>query len=265
MTSLLPPNLLRLFEPRPPLPYVAPAQRRDVTEVRAKRPEAMSVAAMLGDVREEAALKEAERNAAAEQRDATASKSSKELVKMEVVQEAKKEEEDPAPKEDGEEDGQDDAEMGEVVEDDKPAPPSASLKNGNGSTALTSLDGPRLDDDGNEFTYTEAEKYRLRQLERKRLREENATKALKSYDPQQDREAVGDPYRTLFISRLSYAATEEDLRREFNMYGPIERIRLVREHTGKNKGKSRGYAFILYEREKDMKGGFAVCLNDGRE
>lgn len=38
------------------------------------------------------------------------------------------------------------------------------------------------------------------------------------------------------------------------MYGPIERIHVVREKFGKNKGKSRGYAFILYEREKDMKG-----------
>ena len=74
-------------------------------------------------------------------------------------------------------------------------------------------------------------------------------------NPQNDPEAVGDPYKTLFISRLNYEATEEDLRREFNMYGPIERIRLVREESGKNKGKSRGYAFILYEREKDMKGG----------
>ena len=81
-------------------------------------------------------------------------------------------------------------------------------------------------------------------------------------DPQQDREAVGDPYRTLFISRLSFAATEEDLRREFNMYGPIERIRLVREITGKKKGKSRGYAFVLYEREKDMKG---ECACEGEE
>ena len=76
-----------------------------------------------------------------------------------------------------------------------------------------------------------------------------------SVNPQNDPEAVGDPYKTLFISRLNYEATEEDLRREFNMYGPIERIRLVREESGKNKGKSRGYAFILYEREKDMKGG----------
>lgn len=34
------------------------------------------------------------------------------------------------------------------------------------------------------------------------------------------------------------------------MYGPIERIRIVRNR----KGKSKGYAFIVYERERDMKG-----------
>lgn len=34
------------------------------------------------------------------------------------------------------------------------------------------------------------------------------------------------------------------------MYGPLERIRLVRNKDG----KSRGYAFLVYERERDMKG-----------
>jgi U1 small nuclear ribonucleoprotein len=46
-------------------------------------------------------------------------------------------------------------------------------------------------------------------------------------------------------------ATEEDLRKEFGAYGRIERVRLVRN----KRGISRGYAFIVYEREKDMKGG----------
>lgn len=43
--------------------------------------------------------------------------------------------------------------------------------------------------------------------------------------------------------------TEDDLRREFNMYGPIERIRIVRDKNG----KSRGYAFIVYDKERDMR------------
>jgi RNA recognition motif-containing protein len=45
-------------------------------------------------------------------------------------------------------------------------------------------------------------------------------------------------------------ATENDLRREFEMYGTIERVRIVKDE----KGRGRGYAFIVYERERDMKG-----------
>lgn len=71
-------------------------------------------------------------------------------------------------------------------------------------------------------------------------------------DPAEDEEAVGDPYKTLFVGRLPYACTEADLRREFEMYGPLERVRVVRNKDG----KSRGYAFLVYEREKDMKGSF---------
>jgi U1 small nuclear ribonucleoprotein len=49
------------------------------------------------------------------------------------------------------------------------------------------------------------------------------------------------------------------LRREFEMYGNIERIRIVRDR----KGKSKSYAFIVYERERDMKGGSGVtCLRN---
>lgn len=49
-------------------------------------------------------------------------------------------------------------------------------------------------------------------------------------------------------------ATETDLRREFEGFGTIERVRIVRD----KKGRSRGYAFIVYERERDMKGSFPV-------
>lgn len=34
------------------------------------------------------------------------------------------------------------------------------------------------------------------------------------------------------------------------MYGPIQRIRLVRDRQG----KSRGYAFVVFEQERDMRG-----------
>jgi U1 small nuclear ribonucleoprotein 70kDa len=51
-------------------------------------------------------------------------------------------------------------------------------------------------------------------------------------------------------------ATESDLRREFEMYGTIERVRMVKD----KKGRSRGYAFIVYERERDMKGYFELAF-----
>lgn len=84
--------------------------------------------------------------------------------------------------------------------------------------------------------------------------------------PADDPEAIGDPYKTLFIARLvcilssryvhslmipqHKSATESDLRREFEGFGSIERVRIVRD----KKGRSRGYAFIVFERERDMKG-----------
>lgn len=54
----------------------------------------------------------------------------------------------------------------------------------------------------------------------------------------------------IFVILQHKNATESDLRREFEGYGTIERVRVIRD----KKGRSRGYAFIVYERERDMKG-----------
>jgi len=43
-------------------------------------------------------------------------------------------------------------------------------------------------------------------------------------DPNSDPQARGDPYCTLFVSRLSYDTNEHDLEREFGRFGPIERV-----------------------------------------
>ncbi|PWN51221.1 RNA-binding domain-containing protein [Violaceomyces palustris] len=102
------------------------------------------------------------------------------------------------------------------------------------------------------FTLATVTKMEMAREERKKKKEQIKQEGLKNYDPQNDPEAVGDPFKTLFISRLSYDTTEKDLRREFDMYGPIERIRLVTD----KEGKSKGYAFILYERERDMRAAY---------
>lgn len=44
-------------------------------------------------------------------------------------------------------------------------------------------------------------------------------------NPEKDPQARGDPYRTLFVTRLSYDVKEADLEREFSRFGPIERVR----------------------------------------
>lgn len=90
------------------------------------------------------------------------------------------------------------------------------------------------------------------------------------YKPTEDANIRGDAFKTLFVARLSYETDVKDLEREFGRFGPIERIRIVTDSgeglksnvtnggaVGKNrKGKSRGYAFVVFEREKDMKGMF---------
>ncbi|KAK4698615.1 U1 small nuclear ribonucleoprotein 70kDa, partial [Phenoliferia sp. Uapishka_3] len=184
-THLLPPNLLKLFAPRPALPYLKPTGRDPDLPLKslARQPPALGVAETLRLIRDEREAKE-----------------------------AKEVEEGTLAKEEGE------------------------------------------DEDGKKglFTLTAQEEFKRRVDDRKKRHVENLEKGIKDYDPQEDEEAVGDPYKTLFVGRLPYACSEADLRREFEMYGPLERIRVVRNKDG----KSRGYAFLVYEREKDMKGAF---------
>lgn len=49
-------------------------------------------------------------------------------------------------------------------------------------------------------------------------------------DPSNDSQARGDPFRTLFVARLSYDVKEADLEREFGRFGPIERVRIPRQN-----------------------------------
>lgn len=58
----------------------------------------------------------------------------------------------------------------------------------------------------------------------------------------------------MLTGRQHKGASENELRRDFEVFGTIERVRIVRD----KKGRSRGYAFIVYERERDMKGMDAV-------
>ncbi|KAB1226166.1 U1 small nuclear ribonucleoprotein 70 kDa [Morella rubra] len=56
---------------------------------------------------------------------------------------------------------------------------------------------------------------------------EKATEELQKYNPQEDPNISGDPYKTLFVARLSYETTESRIKREFESYGPIKRVGIL--------------------------------------
>ncbi|EDQ91989.1 uncharacterized protein MONBRDRAFT_22712 [Monosiga brevicollis MX1] len=83
--------------------------------------------------------------------------------------------------------------------------------------------------------------------------------ALEAWKPKENPKATSDPFKTLFVGRLSYALDEEVLKKEFSTYGPVKDVSLVRDADG----KSRGYAFIEFEHENDLKA--AYKYGDGRK
>ncbi|CAN1814168.1 U1 small nuclear ribonucleoprotein 70 kDa [Linum perenne] len=89
---------------------------------------------------------------------------------------------------------------------------------------------------------------------------EHAAEELKKYDPTNDANVSGDPYKTLFVARLNYETSESRIKREFESYGPIKRVRLV---TDKDTNKPKGYAFIEYVHTRDMKAAYKQA--DGRK
>lgn len=73
-------------------------------------------------------------------------------------------------------------------------------------------------------------------------------------------------YNTLFIGRLAYEVTERKLLREMEAFGPIKDIKIIYDNDGKS--KSRGYAFVEYEHEEDMKRAYRAADGmriEGRE
>ncbi|CAH2040855.1 unnamed protein product [Thlaspi arvense] len=70
------------------------------------------------------------------------------------------------------------------------------------------------------------------------------------YDPLGDPKVKGDPYCTVFVGRLSHLTTEETLRKAMSKYGKVKNLRLVRHIVT---GASRGYAFVEFETEREMR------------
>ncbi|PNH12029.1 U1 small nuclear ribonucleoprotein, partial [Tetrabaena socialis] len=96
-------------------------------------------------------------------------------------------------------------------------------------------------------------KWKLEEAERE------AREKAKTYDPNKDPKIEGDPYKTIIVSRLSYDVTDKKLRREFEEYGPVKRVRIVTDKAG----KPRGYAFVEFEHKADMKEAYKAA--DGKK
>ena len=86
----------------------------------------------------------------------------------------------------------------------------------------------------------------------KKLEEE-----LKAYNPKEIN-AETNAFKTLFVCRLGYETTDAKLKKEFEIYGVIKSLRIIKD----KEGKSRGYAFIEYENEEDYKNAYKHA--DGR-
>ncbi|KAL2329506.1 hypothetical protein Fmac_017087 [Flemingia macrophylla] len=70
------------------------------------------------------------------------------------------------------------------------------------------------------------------------------------YDPFGDPKTIGDPCCTLFVARLSRLTSEDTIRKVMSKYGRVKNMRLVRDIVT---GASRGYAFVEYESEREMR------------
>lgn len=98
-----------------------------------------------------------------------------------------------------------------------------------------------------------------RHREKGAAHKEALKKMIEKYDPHKDPNASGDPFKTLFVARISYDTTEKKLKREFEVFGSIKKVRMIYDQ----KGKPRGYAFIEYEHERDLKN--AYKQGDGKK
>lgn len=79
-------------------------------------------------------------------------------------------------------------------------------------------------------------------------------------------------YNTLFVGRLAYEVTERKLLREMEAFGPVKDLRIIQDKSKSTEDdvlrKSRGYAFVEYEHEDDMKRAYRAADGmrlEGRE
>ena len=68
-------------------------------------------------------------------------------------------------------------------------------------------------------------------------------------EPQNLVEGTTDPFKTLFVARISLDVTERKLVKEYSRFGTITKCVLIMD----NEEEPRGYAFLEFEKESDMR------------
>ena len=72
---------------------------------------------------------------------------------------------------------------------------------------------------------------------------------IKKWNPKNNQNSTNDPYKTIFVYRLEKNIDEKTLKKEFEKYGRIKKIRIIKDFNGKN----RGYGFIEFAHTSDFK------------
>uniref|UniRef100_A0A5S6QA47 U1 small nuclear ribonucleoprotein 70 kDa n=1 Tax=Trichuris muris TaxID=70415 RepID=A0A5S6QA47_TRIMR len=107
---------------------------------------------------------------------------------------------------------------------------------------------------------TKTERLKRKQRDRSEMQAYRIEKGIALWDPATNPNATEDPYKTLFVSRISYDTTEAKLRREFETFGPLKKVCMINSVVS---GKPRGYAFLEFEHERDMHAAYKHA--DGRK
>lgn len=128
-----------------------------------------------------------------------------------------------------------------------------------------------LHDEFGDYHPTESplERKDRKQLEKKeRQRKHIEEDFVEQYKPKENPEHWGTGFETLFISRLNYHTSVDDLEKHFSRYGRVERVKIIAgkgPNDKKHRGKPRGYAFIVFKTEEQMKGMFKNADSRSRQ
>ena len=93
--------------------------------------------------------------------------------------------------------------------------------------------------------------------EKKQRHEAKLRKQIKEYDPKTaNAGSSADPYKTLFVGRLAYEADEKSVRDALEKFGDVRSVEIVYRKGDRDKQVNKGYAFVEFVREDDMKAAY---------